>query len=242
MRCASVGAGVRNALRDLLGRQAADLAQRQRDLRVGRQRRMAAGEDQPEPIVLDALRHRPTPSGSSAAISRAPRPHRRAASKRARRRRPSIALNRPADTSQARGLAGTPSRGHCSRAAAERVVQRFLGDIEVAEQPNQGRQDAARLRAVDGVHRFVDMVRRGHDLRSKHRVACGASVCNGFYGFHGFAGFDRCAFHGSTGSGSLRVAGFSRPLTTSPNRRTRRTRSVSSVERAPVEPQNLSNP
>ena len=39
------------------------------------------------------------------------------ASKRARRRMPSMALKRPADTSQARGLAGTPSRGHCSSAA-----------------------------------------------------------------------------------------------------------------------------
>ena len=41
--------------RDLLGGEAADLAQRERDLRVGRQRRMAAGEDQPQPVVLDAV-------------------------------------------------------------------------------------------------------------------------------------------------------------------------------------------
>src|SRR5439155_102731 len=40
---------------DLLGREAADLAQGQRDLRVRRQSRMAAGEDQPQPIVLDTL-------------------------------------------------------------------------------------------------------------------------------------------------------------------------------------------
>ena len=40
------------------------------------------------------------------------------ASNRARRRIASIALNRPAETSHARGLAGTPSRGHCSTAAA----------------------------------------------------------------------------------------------------------------------------
>ncbi|MNT62700.1 hypothetical protein D3C72_2004480 [compost metagenome] len=39
------------------------------------------------------------------------------ASKRARRRRLSMALKRPADTSQARGLAGMPSRGHCCTAA-----------------------------------------------------------------------------------------------------------------------------
>src|SRR5690349_20977691 len=38
-------------------------------------------------------------------------------SNRARRRMASIALKRPADTSQARGLSGTPSCGHCSSAA-----------------------------------------------------------------------------------------------------------------------------
>ena len=40
------------------------------------------------------------------------------ASNRARRRMPSIALKRPVETSQARGLAGRPSRVHCSTAAA----------------------------------------------------------------------------------------------------------------------------
>jgi hypothetical protein len=34
-----------------------------------------------------------------------------------RRRRRSIALNRPVETSHARGLSGTPSIGHCSTAA-----------------------------------------------------------------------------------------------------------------------------
>jgi len=37
---------------------------------------------------------------------------------RLQRRIVSIALNRPAETSHARGFAGTPSRGHCSTAAA----------------------------------------------------------------------------------------------------------------------------
>src|SRR5262247_2974590 len=37
----------------------------------------------------------------------------------ARRRITSIALNRPADTSQVRGFVGVPSRGHCSTAAAK---------------------------------------------------------------------------------------------------------------------------
>jgi hypothetical protein len=59
IRCASVGAGVRKRLRDLLGRQAAHFTQRQRHLRVRRQRRMAAREDESQPIILDALVVRP---------------------------------------------------------------------------------------------------------------------------------------------------------------------------------------
>ena len=62
-------------------------------------------------------------------------------------------MKRPVETSQARGLAGTPSRGHCSTRGGERVVQRLLGEIEIAEQADQGGEHAARLGAVDGVHR-----------------------------------------------------------------------------------------
>src|SRR5262245_14927727 len=40
---------------DLLGRQPADLAQRERDLRALRQRRMAAGENQAQAIIFDIL-------------------------------------------------------------------------------------------------------------------------------------------------------------------------------------------
>ena len=56
---------------------------------------------------------------------------------------PSIALKRPADTSHARGFAGTPSIGHCS-SAAKSVVQRLLGEVEVAKQPDQCGEIAAR--------------------------------------------------------------------------------------------------
>src|SRR2546430_1548897 len=41
------------------------------------------------------------------------------ASNRARRRMPSMALKRPVETSLARGLAGTPSRDHCSTATVK---------------------------------------------------------------------------------------------------------------------------
>jgi hypothetical protein len=37
----------------------------------------------------------------------------------------------------------------------ERVVQRFFGDVEVAEQPNQRGENAAGIGHVDGIHRLV---------------------------------------------------------------------------------------
>ncbi len=43
---------------DLLGRQPADLAQRERHLGIGRQRRVAAGEDQAQRVVFDDFAHR----------------------------------------------------------------------------------------------------------------------------------------------------------------------------------------
>ena len=86
------------------------------------------------------------------------------ASKRARRRIASIALKRPAETSHARGFAGTPSRGHCSTRRGEGVVQRLLGEVEVAEQADQRGEDAARLGAVDRIDRA-----RGR-LRPRRRI------------------------------------------------------------------------
>ena len=64
-----------------------------------------------------------------------------------------MALKRPADTSQARGLAGTPSRGHCSTAAVNASCSASSAQIEVAEQADEGREHAARLGAVDRVDR-----------------------------------------------------------------------------------------
>ena len=38
---------------------------------------------------------------------------------------------------------------------SKRVVQRLLGEVKVAEQPDQGGEDAARLGAIDGVHHLA---------------------------------------------------------------------------------------
>ena len=110
-------------------------------------------------VKISRSRSSSTPSSSVLAASsrlrrRAARRARASdASNRARRRMPSIALKRPVETSHARGLAGTPSRGHCSDRRGEGVVQRLLGEVEVAEQADQRGEDAARLGAVDGVDR-----------------------------------------------------------------------------------------
>ena len=67
----------------------------------------------------------------------------------------SIALNRPVETSHARGLSGTPSCGQLLHRGRERVVKRLLGEVEVAEQANQRGEDAARVGAVDSVYRLA---------------------------------------------------------------------------------------
>ena len=55
MRWAIVGSGDEERARDLLGGQAAEQAQRQRDARLGRQHRMAGDEDQPQQVVADVV-------------------------------------------------------------------------------------------------------------------------------------------------------------------------------------------
>ena len=132
MRCASVGAGVEERGGDLLGRQLADLAQRQRDLRVGRERRVAAGEDEAQAIVLDRvlLGGLPRPTATSAALFVQRR-------RTGRRRMLSIALNRPAETSQARGCRERP------RAATARARRGTLRAVP----PRRGRSRRAGERA-----------------------------------------------------------------------------------------------
>ena len=145
-------------LRDLLGREPADFAQRECDLGVGRERRMAAGEDEAQPIVGDTfvverlgiVRDRLDFVGPSSIESN-----------RERRRMPSMALKRPADTSQARGFAGTPSRRPLLERRPERVVQCFLGKIEIAKQADQCREDTARFRAIDGFRFLAHVLDRG---------------------------------------------------------------------------------
>ena len=55
MRWATVGSGDQKGARDLLGRQAADQAQRQCDARLGGKQRMAGCKDEPQQVVADVV-------------------------------------------------------------------------------------------------------------------------------------------------------------------------------------------
>jgi hypothetical protein len=152
-------------LRDLFRPQAAHLAQRQRHLRVGRQRRMAAGEDQPQPIILDTLfvgpgvgRNGDLLCGTRFVELIEPRLPAQAVNRleAARRHQPRPRIPRH---SLARPLL---------ECGSERVVQRFLGGVEVAEQTDERREHAPRFGDVDSVDGLVDGIDRGHGRRSHH--------------------------------------------------------------------------
>jgi hypothetical protein len=137
-------------LRDFLGRQTADFAQGERHLRVGRERRMAAGENEPQAIVLDGfavrwsglvddcfhllgdILHRVEPRASAYAIDGLEAPG--GYQPRARIRRNAVA--RP-----------------LLECRPESNVQRLLGEIEVAQQPDQRGEDASRFGAIDHLGR-----------------------------------------------------------------------------------------
>ena len=142
------GRGEQECLRDFLGREAAHFAQRERHLRLRRERGMAAGEDEAQPIVFDDLgvprRGRVVGDGLDLVGDIVDR----------------IEPGVPADAVDGLEASG----GHEPRARIRRhaiarpllergakgVVQRFFGEIEVAEQANERREDAPRLGAIDG--------------------------------------------------------------------------------------------
>ena len=95
--------------RDLVRLEAAQRAQRQRDLRLERQRRVAAGEDQPQAIVGDFARVvSPAPRRSGSTRTR--RTTSSFSSNRVRRRMRSMALCRAVWMIQARGDPGRRRR------------------------------------------------------------------------------------------------------------------------------------
>ena len=169
-RWASVGSGTRKA-RAISGVvEPAERPQRQRDLGVERQGRVAAREDQPQPVVGDRAHvarrwpaSAPRAPPVSQLLARAAAPSRRAGG--ARRSR-SIARFRAVVVIQAPGLSGTPRDGPALEGDDERLLDRLLGEVEVAEDADQRCDRPALLLAEDAVD---DGVRVAGGIRPERR-------------------------------------------------------------------------
>src|SRR5690606_17632729 len=131
-------------MRDLLRREIADLAQRQGDLRILRQRRVTAREDQTQTVVLGPLPVEVRREGLLGAAMQAlgdvglGRIEALAAADRV------DCLEPPGrDEPGARVIRHALARPLLD-GGPKRLVQRFLGEIEVAEEPDQRREHAPR--------------------------------------------------------------------------------------------------
>ena len=116
MRLAIVRNGVEKSARNLLGGEAAHLAQRERYLRLRRQGRMTTGENQPQPVVFDILVFMCLRGAGKRSVAVLGEFH--------KRRIEASAFSKRIDGLEASGgnepgarSPGTPSRGHCSTAA-----------------------------------------------------------------------------------------------------------------------------
>ena len=139
MRWAIVASGTRNAVRDLGGGEAADRAQRQRELRRRRQRRVAAQEEQGERVVVrarSASAHEP--------LDRDRRRSPRVDGARSSPRSWSISRRVATVVSHAGGLIGTTLLGPLHRRREQRLLHRVLGGVEVAVATHQRAEDLRR--------------------------------------------------------------------------------------------------
>ena len=128
---------------DLAGRQAAERPERERDLRVERERRVTAREDELEPFigergrvhrVLHRLRH----------LEQAGLRDQRAVAADA----VDGSVARGRDQPRA-GVGRDPVPWPALRGDRERLLRGFLGEVEVAEEADQGSEDASPLIAED---------------------------------------------------------------------------------------------
>ena len=143
---------------DRFGREAADFPQREGDLRAGGECRVAAGEDQPQLVILDALiftrcRRRRALIETSGQFGKGRVEPRAAAEdvdrfEAAGRDQPRAGIGRDA----------VPRPLLDGR--RERVVQRLFRQVEVAENSHERGEDTPRLGAVNVVDRLADDVRR----------------------------------------------------------------------------------
>ncbi len=133
---------------DLLGREAAHLAQRKGNLCFRRQGRVAAGEDQPQPVVLDALSfpRRGAIDGGDRLGDIVQRLETRSSANTVDR------LETSGRYEPRMGIGGHTIPRPLLHRRPEGIMQRLLGEVEVAEQADQSGKDAARLGSIDGVH------------------------------------------------------------------------------------------
>jgi hypothetical protein len=145
-------------VRDRLGRQAAHLAERQGDLRIGWQRRMAAREEHPQPVVDHGL-------GSWIADDvrdvgrRLIEAGRELAQRGVEAGTPPQAVDRPKATGrdQPRPRAGRDAGARpCLGRGDEGILEGLLGEVEVPEEPDERREDATRFRPVELVEPPLD--------------------------------------------------------------------------------------
>ena len=132
--------------RDLLGGEAAQRAQGERDLRLGGERRVTAGEDQPQPLVghrallavahlgLDCRRQGPVLAGDKTRL-------------------PSQSIDRlvPRGAVEPRARVRRRARRPLGDGGGERVLQRLLGDVEVTDGADEPREQAPPLRAAQAI-------------------------------------------------------------------------------------------
>ena len=152
IRCARVGAGVRNA------RAISSVVSPHTSRRVsatcasGDERRMTTGEDQPQPVVFDALRIRPGRRILDGDVHAAA-----LILERIEPLAPAQTVDRfepPGGHQPGSRVGWNAVAGPLLERGAKRIMERFFSGVEVADQPDQRRQDPARLGNIDGVHRF----------------------------------------------------------------------------------------
>ena len=166
--------------RDLVGGQAAEQAQRERDARLGRQHRMAGGEHEAQQVVADVVVERgvevgPRPPARLRARGRAPRACARA----------SLFAAQPVDRAVLGG--GHEPGARVVRDARlrpllergdERVLRQLLGQADVAHDAREAGDQPGRLDPPDRVDRAMGVGSRHCDRSDQSSTAGGTDAAH----------------------------------------------------------------
>src|SRR5438132_4218134 len=158
------GSGNQDRRRDLRRGEADDASQRERDLRLARERGVAAREDELEPLVRDV--HVGGPRGlvgSEGGIAPFNECELLAIARVAAEAVDPVALRH--DEEPGAGVARDPVPRPMLERADERVLDALLGDVEVAEGADERRGEPAGLLAEDLGHRGVGRLTYGPRAR-----------------------------------------------------------------------------